>query len=499
MAETQFGIVLLSQEQSQRQLQRILQSPAFRNAHSMQHLLGFLVAQAYGPDAETLKEYTIGVEVFSRSSDFDPKADPVVRVQIHRLRLKLQEYYETDGKHDPILIGIPKGSYVPVIEQLAARPSALDSHSFPNPEAKEIHDASVADHISESKDAPPLPPKNSQFGKLLFRIALVGTAMMVIFALGFWSATEKLRSGTNRGVAAASAELSSNQSSDQVEAFWTALLGNDPTPIIAHADGVFLLDSSSDLFWFPHGESDYRGAPVDPELAQKFAANPALVAKAGKLYYEDVYLGSGDLDAVGIFANLFGRLGLRPIIKAGRDLTSEDLNQHNVILVGSSFQSYAVAQFNTMGDFRFKSPQTVEKDWAGLIENSHPRPGEERLYHTERDPVTQVVKTDHALITIGPGIVSGRYIADFGGLDCMGSEGAARFATSKAGVEELSKALAAQGIHGANGGPPLFQALVSVQLQKGNQVLGTSLVSVHPLTSEHVKQPTAESGKTSVR
>jgi hypothetical protein len=178
-------------------------------------------------------------------------------------------------------------------------------------------------------------------------------------------------------------------------------------------------------------------------------------------------------------------------------LTSEDLNQHNVILVGSSFQSYAVAQFNTTGDFRFKDSRSLEKDWSGLIENTHPRPGEEQLYHTERDPVTQVVKTDHALITIEPGIASGRYIADFGGLDTMGSEGAARFATSKAGLVELSKELALRGIHGRNGGPPLFQALLSVRLEKGNQVLGTSLVSVHPLSAEG--QPIVESGKASPR
>lgn len=478
-------------------MQRILQSAGFRNAHTLQHLLEFLVAQAYGPDAESLKESTIGMGVFNRPPDFDPKADPVVRVQVHRLRQKLQEYYETDGRHDPILVDIPKGSYLPVFEEIANHSSGIDNPSLAVLEAAGLRDASVANHLSENRAAEAVLTRNSRFGKMLF--GTVVAVMTVVFALGYWLGKGQTRSGTRTDTAPVSSELSLNRSADPVKAFWASLLGNDSTPIIAHADAVFLLDSNSDLFWFPHGESDYRGAPVDPGLARQFAANPALVAKAGKLYYEDSYLGSGDTDAIGILANLFGQLGLKPIIEAGRDLTPEDLKRHNVILVGSSFQSYAVAQFNTMGDFSFKPSQSSEKDWAGLIENAHPRPGESRLYRTERDPVTRVVKMDHALITTEPGIVPGRYIVDFGGLDTTGSEGAALFATSKAGVEELSKAFTAQGIHGTNGGPPLFQALLSVRLEKGHEVLGSSLIAVHPLIYSRSEGAGAESANASTR
>jgi hypothetical protein len=488
-----------SQEQIQRQMQRILQSAEFRNAHTLQHLLEFLVAQACGPDAETLKESTIGLGVFNRPPDFDPKADPVVRVQVHRLRQKLQEYYETDGSHDPVLIEIPKGTYLPVFEEVANHGPAFDSPSITELEATALRDAAVANHAPESGVEEAVSIKNWRSGKLLFGTVLAVATVMVFFALGFWFGKGQLRTETESDRAPASTDLTLNRSTDPVQAFWSSLLGNDPTPIIAHADAVFLLDSNSDLFWFPHGESDYRGAPVDPGLARQFAANPELVARAGKLYYEDSYLGSGDLDAIGILANLFGEMGRKPRILAGKDLTPADLQQHNVILVGSSFQSYAVAQFNTLGDFSFKSSQTSNKDWSGLIENAHPRPGEARLYRTERDPATRVVKLDHALITIEPGVNPGRYIADFGGLDTTGSEGAALFATSKAGVEELSKALVAQGIHGANGGPPLFQALLSVRLEKGHEVLGSSLLAVHPLVYSRSEGPAAESANTSTR
>jgi hypothetical protein len=66
-------------------------------------------------------------------------------------------------------------------------------------------------------------------------------------------------------------------------------------------------------------------------------------------------------------------------------------------------------------------------------------------------------------------------------------------------MEEILKALASQGIRGVNGAPPLFQALLSVRLEKGDEVLGTSLVAVHPLSGVKNAQSAAESGKNPVR
>src|SRR5579863_5708583 len=98
-------------ERCEEQVRRILRSGTFRNASTLQQLLTFLAAKSIAGAGDSLKEYTIGVEALGRKNDFDPKIDPIVRVQSHSLRTKLKEYYSHEGSRDPILVQIPKGHY----------------------------------------------------------------------------------------------------------------------------------------------------------------------------------------------------------------------------------------------------------------------------------------------------------------------------------------------------------------------------------------------------
>ncbi len=463
------GVGLLADEQRQRQVQRIVHSASFRNASMLQQLLQFLAARVSDHDGETLKEYTIGVEAFRRPHDFDPKTDTIVRVQIHRLRQKLKEYYESDGRTDPVLIEIPKGHYLPVFTEVS-RPQF--DHTFTGEEELPVTYAGNGRAVSD---------RISRRWRELFTIAGVfgGVAAIALFAFGFWMGRQiHLRTQTAPGNAATAAD----RTADPIKVFWAALVGNDPHPVIAYPDAVFLLDNYNDLFRFRRGATDFRGAPVDPHLAEQFASNPDLVARAGPLYYENSYLGFGELQSVGMLSNLFGQMGITPIIKPSRELTGDDLKLHNIIMLGSSAQNIAVAQLSTVGDFRFKDPDTRIEEWRGIIVNAHPRTGEQATYHVERDPHTQVLESDYALITVQPGVVPGRYIADLGGLDTTGTEGAVMFATSRSGVEELYRVLRVNNLAGA---PPFFQALLKVRLQKGYDVLGASLVAVHPVSTDH--------------
>ncbi len=453
----------------------------------LQQLLQFLAAKAFDHGSESLKEYTIGVEALSRPQDFDPKTDTIVRVQIHRLRQKLKEYYDSDGSRDPILVDIPKGHYLPSFETVAVPETDLDHAPRLPLDAHVSVAASFLGDGNGAKGAPaagaiPLPLRLPRTGRIL----LVTAAVAAVFAAGFWIGD--LRRRAERDAATLAAENAARQA-DPVRTFWTGLLGNDTSPVIAYPDAVFLLDDSNDLFRFRRGASDDRGALVDPHVAQQFASNPALVARAGQLYYENAYFGAGDAKGLAILSNLFGQMGVKPIIKPSREITPDDLKQHNVIMLGSSFQNFAVAQLSNSGDFSFRNPDARLEEWRGMIVNAHPRPNEAPIYRTERDPVTEVLKTDYSLITIQPGVVPGRYIATLGGLDTTGTEGAVLFATSKPGVEELTRALAGLGEFGTKDSPALFQALLSVRLEKGYEVLGASLVSVHTLPTQRGRGP----------
>ncbi len=95
-----------------RELQRITTSPEFADADRLVRFLGFVVEEALVGRGALLKESVIGVEVFGRDPDYDPKVDPVVRVQARRLRTKLDEYYQANPP-DGVRIALPKGGYVP--------------------------------------------------------------------------------------------------------------------------------------------------------------------------------------------------------------------------------------------------------------------------------------------------------------------------------------------------------------------------------------------------
>lgn len=95
------------------QLARILESAAFLRAPRLRRFLVYCVDETLAGRVARLKEYSLGVDVFDRGAGFDPKADPIVRVDARRLRKALADYYADDGAGDPVEIGLSTGSYLP--------------------------------------------------------------------------------------------------------------------------------------------------------------------------------------------------------------------------------------------------------------------------------------------------------------------------------------------------------------------------------------------------
>jgi len=86
----------------------------FSRSARLSKFLRFAVERTLEDDADALKEYSLGLEVFDRDETYDPRIDPIVRVEARRLRNKIKQYYEQDGADEEVRIALPKGAYVPV-------------------------------------------------------------------------------------------------------------------------------------------------------------------------------------------------------------------------------------------------------------------------------------------------------------------------------------------------------------------------------------------------
>src|SRR4051812_19313743 len=108
------------------QLERILKSAPMVTSPSLSRFLRYIVEETLAGRSAAIREYTLGVHVFDRGEDFNPRLDPIVRVQARNLRTRVAKYYETQGVDDPIYIELPKGTYVPIFHQRIPEPDATE-------------------------------------------------------------------------------------------------------------------------------------------------------------------------------------------------------------------------------------------------------------------------------------------------------------------------------------------------------------------------------------
>jgi serine/threonine-protein kinase len=103
-----------AEKKTRKQLERVLASRVFQQVDRLKRFLSFIVLETLAGRRHELKEYVVGVQVFGKEESFDPRTDPVVRVQARRLRARLAQYYQEEGPSDEIVIDLPKGGYTPL-------------------------------------------------------------------------------------------------------------------------------------------------------------------------------------------------------------------------------------------------------------------------------------------------------------------------------------------------------------------------------------------------
>src|SRR5215831_6074421 len=119
------AVMVLELETLQSQVQRILQSKAFRTSEVQRNLLSYLADKSLSGTADSLKEYTVGLDVFGKPASYDPRQESTVRMHVGRLRQKLAEYYRTEGVDDPIVVDLPKGGFKVVFEPKPEAPEPV--------------------------------------------------------------------------------------------------------------------------------------------------------------------------------------------------------------------------------------------------------------------------------------------------------------------------------------------------------------------------------------
>src|ERR1700753_3720849 len=93
----------IPEETIRRELGRVLVSRSLRQVDRLQRFLSFIVEETLAGRGDKLKEYPVGVDVFGKDSSFDPRMDPIVRVQARRLRIRLATYYRDEGQNDELM------------------------------------------------------------------------------------------------------------------------------------------------------------------------------------------------------------------------------------------------------------------------------------------------------------------------------------------------------------------------------------------------------------
>ena len=122
----------ISNDKLMSELDYILDSYLFENKLQMQRILSYLVRHMKAVSNEAYKQKTIALECLGRGKDFDPAENPVVRIEVGRLRKLLEQFYETEDSR-PYRIKIPMGQYRPVIslienpEKVAYLPELIPS------------------------------------------------------------------------------------------------------------------------------------------------------------------------------------------------------------------------------------------------------------------------------------------------------------------------------------------------------------------------------------
>ena len=164
------------------EVERVLASKGFASTGRLSRLLRYVVDKTLAGQADQLKEYAVGIEVFDRDDKYDPRLDSIVRVEAGRLRSRLDEYYNGEGADAPIRVTLPRGGYVAHFE---VRPEPVPN---PRPDAPSQLDTSAPSHLRTSAPSHPrtsAPSRSRSWASWPLTLGLIAAVgVMVVWLVG---------------------------------------------------------------------------------------------------------------------------------------------------------------------------------------------------------------------------------------------------------------------------------------------------------------------------
>jgi hypothetical protein len=327
-------------------VERILQSGTFRNSPSSRRLLKYLSDHSLAGDADQLKEYTIGVDAFGKSADYDPRLDSTVRIQIGRLRQKLSDYYRDEGKDDPLIVDLPKGRF-----SLVCEPRSTPTAAAPQEEE-------VAEGVVDLKGGPP--------DRRWRLVALTLAVVCILMAAGGVAAYVKLRPGQT------ARQPASAVWSPELADLWRPFLDSGRPLVIAVGNPLFLQFENKALYRDLSVEK-----PEDLLKSQQFLAiSKALGSRESRpVHY---YAAVGDVSAAFLLGQRLGPHHPGMSVVRSSQLQWQQLADANVLLLGPP---------RFFGDKLGNLPVSLEitEGTDGFLV-VHPRPGEPSLFKYREPP-----------------------------------------------------------------------------------------------------------------
>ena len=264
----------------------ILQSGLFDKAPRLGKFFCYICERYFAGHADQIKEYSIATEALGRSADFDSKRDSIVRVEAHRLRKRLDDYYNGLGSTRPVQIVIPNGQYRPhfLIRDLDSPPLAIPPSLPPEPEFTTV------------KVVEPAPGKNGR-GELRWALTI---SVMLLLVVGGMIVGRARKRGLSPIPPKQSEEIWTGSSAEPVPAEFRMLAGYRGAPFLDRQNHMWAADA-----YYKGGTS----LPIAPDHFIEGLPDPHLLKsqRSGSFRY-DIPLAQGSHELRLYFAETeFGR------------------------------------------------------------------------------------------------------------------------------------------------------------------------------------------------